>query len=266
MARSFSTAVESMVVGMLAAAASLCALQASGAETHSVVAQSTPATAGTGRRPISSRIVAGSLPLRLAPRTATQPPKTETTPPDTAAAVGRAATLDRVRQVLARRPDVGAPLQPALETVPSPAMEVADEATVESPEPLAQVAARTRLEFDIRESRLFLAEGERVVLNISVRNVGSTPVRRVEAALYFADGVEPVEATGHAAAIAVGGVRLEPIAALDPGDFVEVDVTAVGIRPGSVVYRSELACEELPGVLAREGALRVEPRITTASP
>lgn len=58
-----SRLTEAAVVGCLAAAASFCALCARAAETYSIVAQSTAASAATGRRPIGERIAAANVPL-----------------------------------------------------------------------------------------------------------------------------------------------------------------------------------------------------------
>lgn len=237
-----STAFEASVIGLLAALASFCALQASGEDSYTVVAQSTPATAGGGRRPLSARIVSGRLPLRpIVPAAAGAPEAT-------AADISRETTLQRVRQVLSAKASADA----APGAVPQTA--------VPEPAPTPTPAVPARLEFDVRESRIFLTEGERVIVNIAVRNIGPTPARRVETALFFADGIEPVKTSGHGAAIAAGEVRLEPIESLAPGDSVILAVTAVGVRPGSVTYRGEVACAELPGVMAREGAFKVEPR------
>lgn len=240
-----STAFEATVVGLLAALASFCAIQASGDDSYTVVAQSTPATAGSGRRPLSARIVSGRLPLRTVAPAAAETPEPAAAP---SVDVSREVTLQRVRQVLSAT--AAADMAPPTD---------GESGVLQSP-PLAGVPAPARLEFDVRESRTYISEGERVIVNIAVRNIGPTPARQVETALFFADGVEPVKTTGHGAAIAAGAVRLEPIASLAPGDSVILAVTAVGVRPGSVIYRGELACAELPGVLAREGALRVEPR------
>lgn len=251
MMRSVSRGAEAVVVGVLAALASLCALQASGEEAYSVVAQSTAATAGTGRRPLSTRIVSGNLPLTPVPPADRPAPKTA--PPDTSAS--RTATLERVRQVLSGGAAAPHAVQPVAGIAPTPMTDGA---------PASDGPAR--LELDVRESRLLLTEGERLIFNVAVRNVGPTTARRVETALFFADGVEPVKATGHAAAIAAGAVRLEPIETLAPGDAVIFAVTAVGIRCGNVVYRGELACDDLPGVIAREGAVRIEPRSEAVAP
>lgn len=56
---------EALLIGLLAALATFCALEAGAGETHSIVAQSDGTTAGTGRRPLSQRIAAAALPIQV---------------------------------------------------------------------------------------------------------------------------------------------------------------------------------------------------------
>ena len=58
---------EATVVGVLAALATFCALEARGGQPYSVVGQSTAKTAATGRRPLAERIKAANRPIRLTP-------------------------------------------------------------------------------------------------------------------------------------------------------------------------------------------------------
>lgn len=58
-----SRSLEAAVIGCLAALATFCALSARAADTYSVVAQSSRATAATGRRPLAERIAAANLPI-----------------------------------------------------------------------------------------------------------------------------------------------------------------------------------------------------------
>jgi hypothetical protein len=51
------------LIGCLAALAAFCALEAWAGETYAIVAQSTKASAGTGRRPLAERIAAANLPI-----------------------------------------------------------------------------------------------------------------------------------------------------------------------------------------------------------
>jgi len=57
---------EASLVGLLAALATFCALEARGGQPYSIVGQSGPATAATGRRPLAERIKAANRPIRIA--------------------------------------------------------------------------------------------------------------------------------------------------------------------------------------------------------
>ena len=359
-------------------------------EPYSIVAQSTPATAGTGRRPISQRIVASNLPLRVptppdcaesvchddalattctppessdvaapegvetdsevavdvaaaelvpasppapvetimedmvaeaepptmivdtdavAPNQPTDQPMDEVTdavtlPPErivtqVAAPAPTAPTstvreslLRRIKGALGARPQqAAAPAMRGPETaavVPEPS---SDAAPPPAPRPIPIAAAGSpamvfgqptpadeadahaardtltaddsvgdapaRLEFDVRESRSLVGQGEQIVMRIAVRNVGSEPAERVTATLFFAEGIEPVQAIGQSAEVYPGEVRFEAVPRLSPGSSVDLLVTAVGTRPGSVTYRGELECRQMAGRIAREGAVTV---------
>ena len=355
-------------------------------EPYSIVAQSTPATAGTGRRPISQRIAASNLPVRVptppdcaesvchddalattctppessdvagpegvetdavvaidvtaADRTPVFPPApveaivedmvAEAEPPATivdadavapdqptdevtdevtlpperivtqVAAPAPTAPTSTVRESLLRRikgalgarpqqaaapatrgpetaamvpePSSNAAPPPAPRPIPiaaagSPAMVFgqptpADEADAHAAHDAIAADdsvgdAPARLEFDVRESRSLVGQGEQIVMRIAVRNVGSEPAERVTATLFFAEGIEPVQAIGQSAEVYPGEVRFEAVPRLSPGSSVDLLVTAVGTRPGSVTYRGELECRQMAGRIAREGAVTV---------
>ena len=355
-------------------------------EPYSIVAQSTQATAGTGRRPISQRIAASNLPLRmptppdcaegvchddalattctppessavaapegvetdaeiaadvvaadvaaadLAPASApapleavvedmvaeAEPPTTivdadavapdqptdeVTLPPErivtqVAAPAPTAPTstvreslLRRIKGALGPRPQTAAPATRGPETAAVVAEPSSDAAPPPAPRPIPIAAAGSpamvfglptpadeadahaardtlaaddsagdapaRLEFDVRESRSLVGQGEQIVMRIAVRNVGSEPAERVTATLFFAEGIEPVQAIGQSAEVYPGEVRFEAVPRLSPGSSVDLLVTAVGTRPGSVTYRGELECRQMAGRIAREGAVTV---------
>jgi hypothetical protein len=343
---------EAFLIGLLTALASFCALKASAEQpakqAYSVVAQSSKATAATGRRPLGQRIAASNLPILIpagdgcsehgcpapghkknplpveAPiaeaseesAAALEEPKAvETTqeeelpdelavsttpssrPPEklkkTPATRADGSLLERVRNALAaKRPTAIAEYPPHLMQHPMPkpvpqtpqALQVADEARTAAAEtddetpvteappadaaehpaaeseahPLAGVPAR--LEFDVRESRSRVSEGEQVVMRIAVRNVGGEPAKDVTATLFFADGMEPVQAIGHSAEVYPGEVRFGTVRAIPAGESVDLLVTAIGTRAGSVTYRGELECSQLGGRIAREGAVTIRPR------
>jgi hypothetical protein len=361
-------------------------------EPYSIVAQSTPATAGTGRRPISQRIAASNLPLRVptppdcaesvchddALATTCTPPESSavaapegvetdaevaadvvavdvaaadlapaSTPAPVAAVVEdmvaeaeppatvvdadavapdqptdevtdavtlpperivtqvaapaptaptstvRESLLRRIKGALGARPQTAAPATRGPETAAVVAEPSSDAAPLPAPRPIPIAAAGSpamvfglptpadeadahahaardtlaaddsagdapaRLEFDVRESRSLVGQGEQIVMRIAVRNVGSEPAERVTATLFFAEGIEPVQAIGQSAEVYPGEVRFEAVPRLSPGSSVDLLVTAVGTRPGSVTYRGELECRQMAGRIAREGAVTV---------
>lgn len=405
-----------MLVGALAVLAGVCSTPARSAdhplrETHSIVAQSTKATAGTGRRPISERIAASNLPLRTPtppdcaqnavhdersieepaaatspeaavvepdaavppapaavadaapadvdadtdtdtiavataeppaavvdtePVTTSQPTGLVPLPPEmmahvepgtTAQAVPETAPTDdllvpplqgvvpvaapaptvresllkRIKGALGTRSKPAAPgmtdptdsraaavepvpesqLRPAPRQIPIPA--TAAPAMANGQPTLADARdadpsadseaiersiedAPARLEFDVRESRSLVGEGEQIVMRIAVRNVGGETAERVTATLFFAEGIEPVQAIGQSAEVYPGEVRFTAVPELSPGSSVDLLVTAIGTRPGSVTYRGELECRQLAGRIAREGAVTVRAKRVAAQP
>ena len=136
------------------------------------------------------------------------------------------------------------------------------------PELLAQdtLAQDTLLALEVETPPQAVGEGEAIVLRISVRNLGSEPASAVTATMYFADGIEPVTATGHAADIYPGQVRFNTLQALPAGESIELMVTAVGTRPGSMAFRGEVDCQELTAALAADGELTVLPRAAAGIP
>ena len=307
----YTRQAEACLIGLLAAAVSFCALQASGEQPYSIVAQSNETTAATGRLPLAKRIVASGLPILIPARAesmavqseplktaeaseatplAPLPPEPLPVPPpvevEQPADKMRQVLLKRVKVALAGMPrPVGSASPPAHFTafeaalVEEPAVEEPADAVetavtledapayqtqhdadmlIETHGPSAEVPAW--LEFDVRESRSIVKEGERVVVRIAVRNVGGAPAEGLTTRLFFAEGVEPIHAMGQAAVVSPGEVQFQTLDSLAPGNSVHLLVTAIGTHPGNVVYRGELQCRQLSGSLAREGSVTVSPR------
>jgi len=88
-----SRTMQAAAIGALSALATFCALSARAGDTYSVVAQSGPETAGTGRRPLAERIAAANLPIIVqtaatapAPTAAEEDPENKAIPPVAVAA------------------------------------------------------------------------------------------------------------------------------------------------------------------------------------
>ena len=299
-----TASMQALLIAVLTALASFCALKASAGQPaaprrYSIVAQSSKATAATGRRPIAQRIAASNLPLLIpvregcdehgcpAPISAAplvQPPVAEESPSEQVETSEQNASNESAPPAMLA--DTDDPEAIPEESIPDEAEPVSEpseatdallarvktalaakrqsaeakEAAAALPpeQPLAGVPAR--LEFNVRESRSLLKEGEQIVVRIAVRNVGGEPAAEVNATLFFAEGMEPVQAIGHSAEVYPGEVRFGTLKEIPPGDSVDLLVTAIGTRPGSVTYRGELECSQLGGRIAREGAVTVRPR------
>ena len=317
-----SASMQALLIAVLTALASFCAFKASAGQPaaprrYSIVAQSSKATAATGRRPISQRIAASNLPLLIpiregcnehgcpAPTAATplvQPPVAEDAvneqaPPSepapqtmlsetddaeadaVEAEVAEAVTETETNTAPTTPPDDSAVTAAEPEPIPAETQaadsllervktalaakrqhaDAQEEAAAATPEQrLAGVPAR--LEFNVRESRSLVKEGEQIVMRLAVRNVGGEPAAQVNATLFFAEGMEPVQAIGHSAEVYPGEVRFGTVEEIQPGDSVDLLVTAIGTRAGSVIYRGELECSQLGGRIAREGSVTIRPR------
>lgn len=202
----------------------------------------------------------------LAEATPAAPPAPAAPQPRPSDAIRR-KLLDRIKGAFAARPRAGAaPGSPSGGMSASPELPTPDgpppgTAAVTAAAPAtAAVVVPARLEFDVRESRSLVGEGEQIVMRIAVRNVGGAAAEGVATTLFFADGMEPVQAIGHTADVYPGEVRFAAVPELAPGSSIDMLVTAVGTRPGSVAYRGELTCGQLAGPIAREGAVTVQPR------
>lgn len=216
-----------------------------------------PVTAET-EPAVEAELLTKATPAPAAPvqaPTSTQPKSSD---------VVRTRLLARIKGAFAARPRASAGAESAAEiATASPAASAAPQplpADATAATPASEATAPARLEFDVRESRSLVGEGEQIVMRIAVRNVGGGTAERVTTTLFFADGIEPVQAIGHAAEVFPGEVRFATVPELSPGSSVDLLVTAVGTRPGSVAYRGELACGQLAGPIAREGAVTVQPR------
>ncbi len=267
-------------------------------QSYSIVAQSDSTSAATGRRPVAQRIARANLPLvtpsaplshaecsehgcpvpglkSVAPiRVRVVPPLGETRDELIVSETdgeADAATDGETDSLIVQAPDDAPallPMQPvsreallarvkrALAGIPREAEASLSIVKMES----SPTVVPARLEFNVNESRSVIREGEQIVLRIAVRNVGGEPAQSVAATLFFADGVEPMQAIGQPAEVSPGEVRVASIDTLPPGDSFNLLVTAIGTRAGSVAYRGELECQQVPGGLACEGAVTIRPR------
>lgn len=111
-----------------------------------------------------------------------------------------------------------------------------------------------RLVVDCEETPVEPAGGDTVTWRITVRNTGG-PAHGVTASVFFAEGIEPVHASGAAAVLSPGEVRFDPIEELPTDGSIELLVTGEARQAGAVAYRVEAGCREVPGHAARESVV-----------
>jgi hypothetical protein len=110
---------------------------------------------------------------------------------------------------------------------------------------------------DVRESQPKAPQGAVVEWCLRLCNTGSEPANDVSAVLFFAEGIEPVAASGSRAALAAGEVRFAPLAQLAAGETVELQVTGICVSPGHIAYRAEVAFSEDAQLTAHDGMVQV---------
>ena len=120
----------------------------------------------------------------------------------------------------------------------------------------AQLAAPA-ITLQVTESLPEAQRGGHIEWRLKLCNAGSEPATDVHAVLFFADGIEPVAASGATASLGAGEVRFDPLETLGPGEIVELQVTGVGTSSGDVQYRAEVVSSDLPETIAHDGVIQV---------
>lgn len=121
-----------------------------------------------------------------------------------------------------------------------------------------------RLVVDCEETPVEPAGGDTVTWRITVRNTGA-PAHGVTASVFFAEGIEPVHASGAAAVLSPGEVRFDPIEELPTDGSLELFVTGEARQVGAVAYRVEAGCREVPGHTARESVMVIRTERTSGA-
>jgi hypothetical protein len=238
-----------------------------GTQTTVIAVRSSEATAASGRRPISSRIALARKPIRRAePPTATTPAveaaatTAAVAPPQSEIATHAPASgpvADAAPQQLDATPEV--PAATAQRVAPVmvdgflyPPSVVANSGA-NAPAQLAAPAITLQVTESLPEAR----RGGPIEWRLKLCNAGSEPATHVHAVLFFADGIEPVAASGATASLGAGEVRFDPLETLAPGEIVELQVTGVGTSSGDVQYRAEVVSSDLPETIAHDGVIQV---------
>jgi hypothetical protein len=274
-----------MAIGLPASGASAGALE--NHPTRAVVARSTEQTAATGRQPLSARLtlarqavnfretdgahvseaVQDATPAEYPHRSERQ--ATDAGPDSVAmeseVVNSEQAADDRERIVDGRSaalqssggffypPSItaGLPVHDASETTQmQPRMNAGPRSRSGNPDAAA-------LAFEVTKSQPKAPQGAVVEWCLRLSNMGSEPANDISAVLFFAEGIEPVAASGSQAAIAAGEVRFAPLSQLAAGETVELQVTGICVSPGDIAYRAEVGFSEDAQLTAHDGMVQV---------
>ncbi|MGA0041238.1 MAG: hypothetical protein ACO3NZ_15450 [Pirellulales bacterium] len=219
-----------------------------------VVAQSTEATAATGSLPISARIARARRPIQVIPDATIA---TEIT--TSASEKGRQEALPPVSPVPTTEPAATVPTGPRSERFTYP-VSVAEGLPAGDKTAGAPVMSAAPVSLRVLEPMTKAAIGQPIEWRLQVYNNGSETVGGVTAMLFFAEGIEPVAASGGEASLAAGEVRFPPLAPRGPGETVELLITGVGTSAGTVAYRAEVVMAGIDDVVAEDGIVHVTAR------
>jgi len=98
---------------------------------------------------------------------------------------------------------------------------------------------------------------EAFAVTITVHNRSPRPLTAVRAALFFADGIEPIATDGFPAQLGPGMIAFDPITEVAAGTTITLPVRATGTAAGTCRFRVSLACPELDQPLEADGTLDV---------
>lgn len=234
-------------------------------EKKQIIAQSTEATAATGRLWISARIALARKPVQRLPKQeqagspAAQATAAQTVDaPATSAAVSPPASSTPSSNTMASTTDqrrAGSLLYPSGVAAGLPASTVTASTSTTLAEEATTAPAAIRLQ--VVGPQQTTAMGTPLQWRLQLRNTGGMAARNVAAMLFFADGLEPVAASGGPASLAAGEVRFAPLDTVAPGETIEFLVTGLSTAPGSVAYRAEVVSSDLEDVPSFDGRVSI---------
>jgi hypothetical protein len=126
----------------------------------------------------------------------------------------------------------------------------------DSREVTTRVEAIADLTLAVKDPRGPLPVGKDVAYEIEITNRGTEAAMNVNVIGQFSEGIEPVETKGMPAQLASGQVAFEPIRRINPGDTINLTVTARADKSGNHVFRAAVQCEDPETRLVAEDTTR----------
>ena len=119
-----------------------------------------------------------------------------------------------------------------------------------------RVEAIADLTLAVKDPKGPLPVGKDVTYEIQITNRGTEAALNVNVVGQFSEGIEPVSTSGMQAELATGQVVFDPIVRINPGDTLDLTVTARADKSGNHVFRAAVQCEDPETRLVAEDTTR----------
>jgi uncharacterized repeat protein (TIGR01451 family) len=98
--------------------------------------------------------------------------------------------------------------------------------------------------------------GQPVVYQITITNRGKKTAEDVFVIAQFSDGIEPISMEGHAGKLVPGQALFDTISKIEPGEVLNLVVTAEASKPGTHRFRAAVRCQGSEDDLLKEESTR----------
>jgi len=116
--------------------------------------------------------------------------------------------------------------------------------------------AVTDLQLQVRDPAAPASTDKPAVYEVTITNQGHSTARDIVVVAQFSDGIEPMEASGHANRIVPGQVLFEAVEKLEPGQSIRLAIAAKASRPGTHRFRAEVSSSQEDAQWSQEESTR----------
>lgn len=108
-------------------------------------------------------------------------------------------------------------------------------------------------------SRTTIGSGQHFNWVIALSNTGDTPAHNVLVSVFFGNGVEPIAVPNSTGVVGSGAVRLTEIKTIAPGQTIEMEIKTLAQGTGEVAFCTVVECKNLSEPLLDEGSIHIVP-------
>ena len=126
-------------------------------------------------------------------------------------------------------------------------------------QPIDTDFSETQLTLLSMPSRTTIGSGQHFNWVITLSNTGDTPAHNVLVSVFFGDGVEPIAVPDSTGVVGSGAVRLTEIKTIAPGQTIEMEIKTLAQGTGDVAFCTIVECKNLSEPLLDEGSIHIVP-------